>query len=238
VANVSLGKSRTDSDCATDLNDLFHQAFCRVVAAGVTVAVAAGNDSHDAALEVPAAYDEVITVSALADSDGQPGGTGPDTTSGPDDILAPFSNFGADVDLAAPGVDILSTVPTGWCDLCRSSGYRFLSGTSMATPHVAGAAALYLATHPGATPAQVKAALLAAREAIHLSGDPDGIDEGVLNVGPGSGIGAAAARRAPNSAPDPVAAQTASSASDTGQRGTRHGKTKRSPRHHRRQTGR
>ena len=57
----------------------------------------------------------------------------------------------------------------------------------MASPHVAGAAALYLATNPGATPAQVKAVLLATREAVALPNDPDGIDEGVLNVAwPGS----------------------------------------------------
>jgi subtilisin family serine protease len=61
--------------------------------------------------------------------------------------------------------------------------YRFLSGTSMASPHVAGAAALYLVDHPGASPEQVKAALLASREQIALPNDPDGIDEGVLYVG-------------------------------------------------------
>jgi hypothetical protein len=56
----------------------------------------------------------------------------------------------------------------------------------MASPHVAGAAALYAATHPGTSPAQVKMALLSTREIIALPGDPDGIDEGILNFAPPS----------------------------------------------------
>jgi subtilisin len=123
---------------------------------------------------VPAAYDEVITVSALADSDGRPGGDGRATTQGADDSLADFSNFGADVDIAAPGVDILSTVLGGY-----ARGY----GTSVASPHVAGAAALFLAKQPGATPAEVKAHLLSTRKEIVLPNDPDAINEGVLYVG-------------------------------------------------------
>jgi subtilisin family serine protease len=144
--------------------------------------VAAGNSSQNAADFVPATYAEVITVSALADSDGQPGGFGPATSSGRDDTLATFSNFGADINIAAPGVDIFSTVPTGTCQFCNPTGYGLLSGTSMASPHVAGAAALYLATHPGASPAQVKNELLATREVVALPNDPDGIAEGVLRV--------------------------------------------------------
>jgi subtilisin family serine protease len=177
VANLSLGGGGSDSNCQTNVRDLFHQAFCRTVAAGVTVVVAAGNESSNAARHTPAAYDEVITVSALADSDGLPGGVGAATSAGPDDSLAQFSNFGADVDIAAPGVSILSTVP---------GGYARFSGTSMASPHVAGAAALYLADHPGATPAQVRTALLGAREMLALPGDRDGIAEGVLYAGDGS----------------------------------------------------
>jgi subtilisin family serine protease len=171
VVNMSLGWYGDDGPCA---GTALHEAVCRVVDAGIPVVVAAGNDSQDAAGIVPAAYDEVITVSALADSDGRPGGNGPATTRGPDDSLASFSNFGADVDIAAPGVDILSTVPGGY-----ARGY----GTSVASPHVAGAAALFLANSPDATPAEVKANLLSTRKDIVLPKDPDGSNEGVLFVG-------------------------------------------------------
>jgi subtilisin len=181
VANASLGAPGTDSNCQTDA-DPYHQAYCRAVAAGVTVVVSAMNDHQNAANVVPATFAEVITVSALADSDGKPGGLGPATSRGPDDTLATFSNFGADINIAAPGVDILSTVPTGACQHCNPTGFGEMSGTSMASPHVAGAAALMLAAHPGTPPAQVKTFLLAAREVVALPGDPDGIAEGVLRV--------------------------------------------------------
>ncbi|HET7532972.1 MAG TPA: S8 family serine peptidase [Nocardioidaceae bacterium] len=156
VANMSLGGSGTDDgNCGNSNNDAMHKAICRSVAAGITYVVAAGNDSADAKGFTPAAYDEVVTVSALADFNGLPGGGAPSTCrSDVDDTFANFSNYGADVDLIAPGVCIYSTSKLG--------GYATLSGTSMASPHVAGGAALYAATHPGATPAQVKSALQSA----------------------------------------------------------------------------
>ena len=179
VANMSLGGSGSDDgNCGLTNNDALHQAICRSVAAGVTYVVAAGNETDNAANHVPAAYNEVITVSALSDSDGQPGGTGgaPTCRTGElDDYFATFSNFGVDVDIAAPGVCIYST----W----KSGGYNTISGTSMASPHAAGAAALYIAAHPGATPAQVKNALIAAQESGPIPGDPDTFKEGVVNVG-------------------------------------------------------
>src|SRR5690606_21628379 len=91
-------------------NDAMHRAICNSVAAGVTYVVAAGNEADDSSRHVPAAYDEVVTVSALADFDGLPGGLGSSTCrTDEDDTLANFSNYGADVDLIAPGVCIAST---------------------------------------------------------------------------------------------------------------------------------
>ena len=107
----------------------------------------------------PASYNEVVTVSAMADYDGKPGGlaSAPCVAFGrrdSDDTFADFSNYGLDVDVVAPGVCVRSTY--------RGSTYATMSGTSMATPHVAGAAALFLVAHPGTTPADVRSAIRAA----------------------------------------------------------------------------
>ncbi|MDQ6794810.1 MAG: S8 family serine peptidase, partial [Chloroflexota bacterium] len=77
AVNMSVTKwGADDNNCGYTNNDLLHQAICRVTAAGITVVAAAANDSGNAAKRVPAAYDEVITVSALNDTDGKPGGRG------------------------------------------------------------------------------------------------------------------------------------------------------------------
>lgn len=182
VANLSLGgpdPQTTNCGIASRKQDgdPLHVAVCAAVAAGVTVVVSAGNDSVDASSRTPASYPEVITVSAMADSDGQPGGLGGNTLcdSSPDDTFAFFSNFGSPVDIAAPGVCVSSTYIDDW--------YARGSGTSFSSPLVAGAAALYLSTHPGASPAAVRSALLALAEPGPIVGDPDNYPEGVLNVG-------------------------------------------------------
>jgi len=173
IANMSLGGGGTDTGCS---GDAYHQAICNSVAAGVTYVVAAGNESDDAANHRPAAFDEVITVSALADFDGERGGLGnPTCRTDEDDTFANFSNYGADVDIIAPGVCIRST----WND----GAYNTISGTSMSSPHVAGAAALYKAANPTASPAAVKAALVGSGSNDWDSNqDPDGLKEPLLDV--------------------------------------------------------
>ncbi|MFI7068140.1 S8 family serine peptidase [Kribbella sp. NPDC050124] len=175
VANMSLGGFADDSTCGTGV-DVLHEAICTSVASGVTYVVAAGNNYGDAGNIVPATYDEVITVSALADFDGRPGGLGgPTCAYDVDDTLADFSNTGTDIDLIAPGLCIHST----W----NNGGYNTISGTSMASPHAAGAAALYLANHPGSSPTTVKSALQAAGTTDWNNiDDRDGLKEKLVNV--------------------------------------------------------
>ncbi|XP_022096707.1 proteinase T-like [Acanthaster planci] len=105
---------------------------------GYTVSVAAGNSNIDACNSSPAAVKGVITVAA----------------SDKNDKRAYFSNYGSCVDLFAPGVDVKSASHSS------NSGSRTLSGTSMACPHVSGAAAVYLGTRPGSSPSAVHNAIV------------------------------------------------------------------------------
>lgn len=136
VINMSLGGSGTDDQdgqyCpANRSKNAFHNAIQKAVCDyRITVVVAAGNEGDNAANHTPAAYDEVITVSATNSQDDWPS----------------WSNYGPDVDIAAPGVSILST----WHSSTQS--YNTISGTSMASPHVAGAAAIVLSRYPSHTP--------------------------------------------------------------------------------------
>jgi subtilisin len=164
VANMSLGGSGTaGSGCAASS---LRQAICNSVTAGVTYVVAAGNSASDAAGFVPAAYPEVITVAAIADFNGLAGGgAAPTCRTDVDDTHANFSNYGTatsgqagHVDITAPGVCIKSTWHSG-------SGYNTISGTSMSSPHVAGAAVLWLSGQTGSkSPADVRSALVKAAD--------------------------------------------------------------------------
>jgi subtilisin len=181
AVNMSVAKTGADDHaCGLSNGDLIHQAICRLVASGVTVVAAAGNNSFNASRLIPASYDEVITVSALADTDGIPGGLGGSScyswgTYDRDDTFADFSNYGSDVDLIAPGKCIWSTLP--------GNRYGYVSGTSMAAPHVTGAVALYKSSRPRATPAEVRVALRAAgTQDWNTATDPDGVHEPLLNV--------------------------------------------------------
>ncbi|WP_059009871.1 S8 family peptidase [Streptomyces specialis] len=107
------------------------------IASGVTYVVAAGNENANASGYSPARVTEAITVGATTSTDARSG----------------YSNYGSVLDLFAPGSNIVSAWNSG------DTATRVLSGTSMAGPHVTGAAALYLAGNPAATPAAVSAAL-------------------------------------------------------------------------------
>ncbi|MFI7243598.1 S8 family peptidase [Streptomyces qinglanensis] len=136
------------------------EAVERAVDANITCVVAAGNDGGDASAASPARVPDAITVAA---SDQQ-------------DRRTEFSNYGKSVDLFAPGIDVVSASNKN--DTAKMAGW----GTSMATPHVAGAAALYLSRHPDATPAQVTEALLDGTTDGALSGIGEGTPNKLLRV--------------------------------------------------------
>jgi subtilisin len=185
VANMSLRTyGHDDGNCGYTNADPLHTAICRAVASGITVVVAAGNDHSSLSHWVPASYEEVITVSALADFDGRSGSEGAPVCYSwggydRDDTYADFSNYGPQVDLIAPGKCVLSTTLGG--------GYGLMSGTSMATPAVAGAVALWASHHPGVSPAWMRAVLRAAATLQwDWRTDPDGTLDRLLDV---SGFG-------------------------------------------------
>lgn len=177
VAVLSLG-----CECKSNALDI---AVNNVVNSGVTLVVAAGNDGKNAETFSPANNPNAITVSAIVDTDGKCGGRGHNTFYGEDDTLATFSNYGNVVDISAPGVEIFSTY--------KSGSYASLSGTSMAAPHVAGAAALYINTHQNASPSDIKNHLVSSGTKLsdfcdgnghgYFSADRDTFNEPLLYIG-------------------------------------------------------
>jgi subtilisin family serine protease len=140
-------------------------AVRQAIQAGVTFAIASGNSNADACTSSPARVTEAITVNA----------------SDRNDARASFSNFGTCTDIFAPGVNITSS----WN--ASDTATNTISGTSMATPHVTGGAALWLAAHPTDTPAQVQAGLVAAATADKIGNAGGGSPNKLLFTGAGGG---------------------------------------------------
>jgi subtilisin family serine protease len=130
------------------------------IASGVTYAVAAGNDNTDACQQSPARLPDAITVAATDNTDKR----------------SSFSNYGNCVDIFAPGTAITSDYNSG------DTATTTMSGTSMATPHVTGAAALYLSANPTATPAQVRDALVTNAVTGTITNTGTGSPNKLLNV--------------------------------------------------------
>ncbi|GHG72463.1 hypothetical protein GCM10017788_35000 [Amycolatopsis acidiphila] len=153
VANMSLGGGASSS---------IDNAVRNAISAGVTFAVAAGNDSADACSTSPARTAEAITVGATTSTDAR----------------ASYSNYGSCLDVFAPG----SSIKSDW--IGSTTATNTISGTSMATPHVTGAAALYLATHTTASPATVRNALVTAATTGKVTSAGSGSPNVLLYTGP------------------------------------------------------
>jgi subtilisin family serine protease len=172
------GFGSDDGNCGRTNNDPVHLAICNAVEDGdVTFVVAAGNSGTNFASTIPAAYDEVLTATAIADFNGASGGGAAATCrSDADDTAADSSNYAATDSadaahtIAAPGVCIRST----W----KNKSYTTMSGTSMAAPHVAGTAALCIASgdcngmNPGQVAARLRADAADQPASYGFAGDP------------------------------------------------------------------
>lgn len=138
VISMSLGGSSANKA----LEDICNAAYN----AGIIILAAAGNSDGNEGQDTvgyPAKYDACVAVAATDSSD----------------TKASFSSVGPKVEIAAPGVNVLSTVPKSGTTISDPSGYKMLNGTSMATPHMAGVSALIIRIHPAWTSAQIREAI-------------------------------------------------------------------------------
>lgn len=176
-AVIMRGRQPSTRPCGTGKPDVIHTAVCRVVRQGTILVAAAGNYGDAAKQRAPAAYPEVITVSAMADFDGKPGGKGrqsqaclPGSAIERDDAFTTFSSYGSAVDLIAPGKCI-------WV-ATKGGRYARVAGTSFATPIVLAVALRYRKRYPSARPNQVRMALIkAGRKDWRVGTDPDRLHE-------------------------------------------------------------
>lgn len=189
VVNMSITTgSLSTAACGQPGAHALRQAICTVVNTfNIPVVVAAGNSASPVLAGSMADFSEVISVSAFADFDGKPGGLAPTPNIACaqgefDDVFYESSNYGAAVDIMAPGVCVTS--------LSTSGALVLRTGTSMAAGHVSGALALYYAQNSGASASAARSWLLGpgsiSQSAAGISGDPDGIRERVLMLGPES----------------------------------------------------
>ncbi|OAH11099.1 S8 family peptidase [Streptomyces jeddahensis] len=154
------GPSVANMSLGGGVDEALDAAVQKAIGSGVTFAVAAGNEATDAGQGSPARVPEAITVASSTEGDEQ----------------SSFSNYGSSVDIYAPGSEITSDWNTG------DDATNTISGTSMATPHVAGAAAVYLAGHPDATPDQVAQALTDGATPDAISNATEGTPNKLLKI--------------------------------------------------------
>jgi hypothetical protein len=172
-AVIMAGRDPSTKPCGKGPRDVIHKAVCRVVSQGTILVAAAGNYGDSAKQRAPAAYPEVITVSAMADFDGKPGGKGRQSqaclagsATERDDAFTTFSSYGSAVDLIAPGKCI-------WV-AAKGGAYARVAGTSFSTPIVLAVALRYRQRYPSAKPNQVRMALIrAGRKDWRVGTDPD-----------------------------------------------------------------